>query len=98
MVCISVFRYNSKITRKETFQKIFRVRHGQQEKLMDFDKREEYLKGISYIKQNIIMAVLRKVHSHSVLICRLIRKSIMQKKIQGEKLIETLIFPKRRAA
>ena len=29
-----------------------------------------------YIKQNFI-AVLRKTHSHSVVICRLIRKSIM---------------------
>ena len=30
-----------------------------------------------YIKQNIIMAVLRKANSHSVAICRLIKKSIM---------------------
>ena len=30
-----------------------------------------------YIKQNIIMAVLRKAHSHSVFICRLIKKSMM---------------------
>ena len=52
-------------------------RRGQQEKDMDFDYREEYLKGVSCIKQNIIMAVLRKAHSHSLLICRLIRKSIM---------------------
>ena len=40
------------------------------------------------------MAVLRKANSYSVVICRLIIKSIMQKKIQGEKLIQTLIFPK----
>ena len=31
-----------------------------------------------YIKQNIIMAMLiRKVNSHSVVICKLIKKSIM---------------------
>ena len=30
-----------------------------------------------YIEQNIVMAVLRKAHSHSVVICRLIRKPIM---------------------
>ena len=53
-----------------------KCRRGQQKKMMDFDYREEYLKGVSYIKQNIIMAVLRKTHSHSLLICRLIRKSI----------------------
>ena len=46
-------------------------------KMMDFDYREEYLKGVNYIKQNIFMAVLKKAHSHSLLIRRLIRKSIM---------------------
>ena len=52
--------------------------------------------GISkeYNKQNITMAVLRKANSHSVVIGRLIKKYIKQKKIQGEKLIQTLIFPK----
>ena len=30
-----------------------------------------------YVKQNTIMAVLRKAHSHSVVICRLLKKSIM---------------------
>ena len=30
-----------------------------------------------YLKQNIIMAVLRKANAHSVVICRLIKKSIM---------------------
>ena len=30
-----------------------------------------------YIKQNIITAVLRKANAHSVIICRLINKSIM---------------------
>ena len=40
------------------------------------------------------MAVLRKVNSQSVVICKLIKKSIMKKKIKGEKLIQTLIFPK----
>ena len=39
---------------------------------MNFDYCEEYLRGIS--KKKIITAVLRKVHSHSVVICRLIKK------------------------
>ena len=30
-----------------------------------------------YLKQNIITAVLRKANTHSVVICRLIKKSIM---------------------
>ena len=30
-----------------------------------------------YLKQNIIMAVLRKVNAHAVVICRLIEKSII---------------------
>ena len=30
-----------------------------------------------YLKQNIIMAVLRKANTHSVVICRLIKKSLM---------------------
>ena len=34
-----------------------------------------------YLKQNIIMAVLRKSNAHSVVIFRLIKKSIMQIKI-----------------
>ena len=34
-----------------------------------------------YLKQNIITVVLRKVIAHSVVICRLIKKSIMQIKI-----------------
>ena len=34
-----------------------------------------------YLKQNIITAVLRKANAHSVVICRLIKKSIMQIKI-----------------
>ena len=43
---------------------------------MDFDYREEkYLKGVYQI--NFIMEVLRKAHSHSVLICKLKRKSVM---------------------
>ena len=54
-----------------------KCRRDQPEKMMDFDYRDEYLKGLSYIKPNIIRAVLRKANSHSLLICRLIRKSIM---------------------
>ena len=43
---------------------------------------------------SIIIEVLRKTHTYSVLICRLIRESIMLKKIQeGQKLIQTLFFP-----
>ena len=42
-----------------------------------------------YIKQNIIMAMLRKANSLSVIIYRLIKKGVMY---QGEKLIQTLIF------
>ena len=34
----------------------------------DFDYCEGYLSSI--LRQNIIMAVLRKAHSHSVVICR----------------------------
>ena len=33
-----------------------------------------------YIKQNIVMAVLRKANAHLVVICRLIKKSTMQTK------------------
>ena len=41
------------------------------------------------------MVVLRKVNAVSVVICRLIKRSIMQiKKIQEEKLIQTVIFLK----
>ena len=40
-------------------------------KMIGFD--EEYLRS----KQNIIAAVLRKANAHSVVICRLIKKSIM---------------------
>ena len=38
-------------------------------------KSVAYKKSV-YIKQNIIMAMLRKVNSHSVDICKLIKKSI----------------------
>ena len=47
-----------------------------------------------YIKQNIIMAVLRKANSHSVAIYRLIKKINDAKKIQGEQLTQTLVFLK----
>ena len=55
---------------------------------MDFENCEGIFK--EYVKQNIIMAVL-KANSHSAVICRLIEKPIMYR---GEKLIQTLIFPK----
>ena len=40
------------------------------------------------------MAVLRKANSHSIAICRLIKKSTLQKMIQGEKLTQTSVFLK----
>ena len=45
------------------------------------------LRGIfkEYIKQNIIMAVLRKANSHSVAICRLIKKNQYRKRWSKEK-------------
>ena len=45
-----------------------------------------------FIKQNIIMAVSRKESYHSVAICRLIKKSIMKKKMQREKLTQNFGF------
>ena len=68
---------NVKIIFRDTTSDMVKCRRDQQEKMMDYDYREEYLKGLSYIKPNIIRAVLRKANSHSLLICRLIRKSIM---------------------
>ena len=49
-----------------------------------------------YIKQNIIMAVLRKANSHSVVICRLTKKNQYWycKKWSREKLTQTLVFLK----
>ena len=43
---------------------------------MGLDYCEEYVRSI-YIKQNITTAVLRKTNAHSVVIWRLIKKSIM---------------------
>ena len=46
-----------------------------------------------YLKQNIIMAVLRKANAHSIVISRLIKKSITQIKIDPEeKLIQTALL------
>ena len=42
-----------------------------------------------YIKQNIVMVVLRKANIHSVYICRLMKNQSC-KKIQGEKRIQNL--------
>ena len=39
---------------------------------MDFDYCEEYLTSIS--NKILFMPVLREMHSHSVVICRLIKK------------------------
>ena len=60
----------------------------QQANMMDFDYCEEY------IKQNIIMVVLRKANSHSVVIFTLIKQSVIKKMIQRKKLIQALIFAK----
>ena len=58
-----------------TTNDMVKCRCGQQAKMMKFDYCGEYLKGV--ISNKIfIMAVLRKTHSHSVLICILIRKSL----------------------
>ena len=46
----------------------------QQEKMMDLDYCEEYLRKTKFcIKQNIIVAMLRKANSHLADICRLIK-------------------------
>ena len=49
----------------------------QQEKMWDFDYCEEYLRSISNKILLFTVAVLRKASSHSVVICRLIKKLIM---------------------
>ena len=43
--------------------------------MMDFDYYQEYLKGVYQTKY--YHGSVKKTHSHSLLICRLIRKSIM---------------------
>ena len=45
-----------------------------------------------YLKQNIITAVLRKANAHSVVICRLIKKSIMQVKTDPRGKIDKNFF------
>ena len=44
---------------------------------MDTERSTEKINFKKYIKQNFIMAVLRKTNSHSVVNCRLMKKSIM---------------------
>ena len=44
-------------------------------KMLDFDYCEEYLRSVS--NKILIMAAIRKANSHSVVIFRLIKKSIM---------------------
>ena len=44
----------------------------EQKEIMDFDYCEEYFKD--YIRQNIIMAVIRKPNAYSLVICKLIKK------------------------
>ena len=46
-----------------------------------------------YIKQNIIMAVLRTANSHSVAICRLIKKVITAKDDPRRKIDSNFGFP-----
>ena len=43
----------------------------QEEPMMDFDYYDEYFN--KYIKQNIVMTMLRKANFHSVEICRLMK-------------------------
>ena len=51
------------------------------EKLMDFDYYQEYLVNINeYIKQSIIMTVLRKANSDSVEICRLMKNQYCERR------------------
>ena len=45
-----------------------------------------------YLKQNIITGVLRKANAHLVVICRLIKKSIMQMKIYPRGKIDSNFF------
>ena len=45
-----------------------------------------------YLKQNIITAVLRKANAHSVVICRLIKKSIIQMKSDPREKIDSNFF------
>ena len=47
----------------------------QQEKMWDFDYCEQYLRSVS--NKILIMIAIRKANSHSVVICRLIKKSII---------------------
>ena len=88
VVCISVSRDNGKITRKD-FKIITTTTVDGMVKCcrnVDFEEMDTecstgknygfwVLWGIfkEYIKQNIIMAVLRKANSHSVVISRLIK-------------------------
>ena len=44
----------------------------EQKEIMNFDYCEEYFKD--YIRQNIIMAVIRKPNAYSLVICKLIKK------------------------
>ena len=58
---------------------------------MDFEYCEEYLRNIS--NKYYYGSVKKSKFSFSFHL-QIDKKSIMQKKIQGEKLIQTLIFPK----
>ena len=40
------------------------------------------------------MVVIRKANAYSIVICRLIKKINNVKRSKGEKLVQTLIFPK----
>ena len=100
----SVFRGNSKITRKE-ISKLFPCDYLTiRRNVARWDAKEErnpekddgfwLLWGIfnEYIKQNIIMVELIKVNFYSVDICRLIKNQSCKKR--SRKLIQTLIFSK----
>ena len=74
------------------------------EKLMDFNYYHEYLVNINeYIKQSIIMAVLRKANSDSVDICRLMKNQYCKRRsrrnsdldffFQAAKCLRTNVLP-----
>ena len=64
-----------KCRRNVNFEK--KILSVQQEKNMDFEVFWDFEWGIFKEYINIIMAVLRKASSHSVVICRMIKKLIM---------------------
>ena len=112
VVCISVSRDNGEITSTiSNVEILFSNITGMMKchQIVNFEEMDSewstgknygfwVLWGIfkEYIKQKIIMAVLRKANSHSVVICRLTKKNQYWycKKWSREKLTQTLVFLK----